>query len=120
MVQLLVMLGLLTAGMHWLIARSLVMRWFWGSVKPGGILDNLLRCPACSGFWLGLLCWGSGVRPLATILPWAPLDAAATGVLGMAITPIFEGAILWGLSVSAVEDGDGSKTDDADGQDDQG
>ena len=103
-IQLLVMLGLLTAGLHWLIARSYVMKWFWGRLSPGGFLDKLVRCPACSGFWLGLLCWSGGIRPLGTIVTMAPIDACATGVLAMAITPIFEGAILWGLAVSAVGD----------------
>lgn len=108
--QLLAILGLLTAGLHWLIARSYIMRWFWGRLSPGGFLDQLVRCPACSGFWLGLLVWSTGVRPLVGIFADGPIlshrviEALATSLVALVLTPIFEGAMLWGLMASAFNE----------------
>jgi len=115
--QLLVMLGLLTAGVHWFVARSHVMEWFWGSLPPGSATAALVDCAACSGYWLGLGVWAAGVRPLSASIPWWPVEALATGVLGLALTPVFEGVILWGLAVTAMES-QVSQDDPPDKQDD--
>ena len=102
--QHLVLLGLLTAGLHWLFARSSVMEWFWGKLTPDGAVANLVDCAACSGFWLALGVWAMGVRPLAGIVTWWPVEGVLTGVLGIALTPVIEGVILWGLAITAIEE----------------
>lgn len=93
----LLVFGILCATLHWFIARSQVMRWFWS--RQRGRVDSLLRCPACSGWWLGLGLWCLGVHPL-TGHWWA---AVLTGALGMWLTPVVESVLLWSLAASAVE-----------------
>jgi hypothetical protein len=91
------LLGLLCASLHWLVARSAAAKPLWS--RAVGKWDELLRCPACSGFWLANGLWTLGVRPLGDGF----LSVFLTGALGAVLTPIFEAAMLWGLAVSAVE-----------------
>jgi len=96
----LVTLGILAASFHWLAARAQVTRGLWGALWLPGFVDSLLRCPACSGFWLGLGLGIVGVRPLETGHWW--LDALAAGLAGMYTTPMFEAVLLWGLDRSKI------------------
>lgn len=93
----LALLGLLSASIHWIIARSAIAKPLWSRAK--GKFGELLRCAGCSGFWIGLGLWWWGVRPVTC---WgAPL---ATGLLGVVLTPVFEAILLWGLEQSAIDD----------------
>jgi hypothetical protein len=94
-------LGVLTATVHWIIARSKIMQWLWGAQWLPNFLDQLLRCPACSGFWLGLGCGWLGIQPLHIGPPW--LAVVAAGLAGIFTTPLTEAALLWGLKYSQVE-----------------
>jgi hypothetical protein len=105
----LIVFGLLTASTHWLIARSEIARPLWSRARGGW--EKLLRCPACSGFWLGLGSHLVGLHPvgpgfIANIL---------TGILGAILTPIFESVLIWGLTNSAIEEepADVSSSEDA-------
>lgn len=94
----LVLLGVLCAATHWLVARSEIARPLWS--RATGWLGKLLACAGCSGFWLGSAAWSLGVRV-------TPLDARHGGlaismILGTFITPVFEGLLLWGLRESAI------------------
>lgn len=91
-------LGLLTASTHWIIARSAVARPFWSRTR--GFFDELIRCPACSGFWLGVLFGIAGLRPFA--FHDRVTSVMATAILATILTPVFESALLWGLSRSAI------------------
>jgi hypothetical protein len=93
----LVFFGLLAAGIHWLIARSSIAKPLWS--RATGLLDELLRCAGCSGWWLGLGLWVAGVRPIEGRIGAFLL----TGVLGAVLTPIVEATVLWGLEATAVE-----------------
>ena len=94
----LVVLGLLTASTHWLIARSEVARPLWS--RATGWIGVLLRCPSCSGWWLGLGFGAMGLRPVGNgFFSWF-----LTGILATILTPIFESILLWGLANSAIED----------------
>ena len=96
----LLLFGILTAAVHWTIARSSVFSWFWRRAK--GPFDSLLRCAACSGFWIGLGLGSLGLDPLST--SWDPwLKIVTSGGLGLWLTPIFEGALLWGLRETSLE-----------------
>jgi hypothetical protein len=95
----LLVLGMLSAAVHWFVARSLVMKWFWSRAR--GWLEKLLVCPACSGWWISLGFGALGVRPV--VATWVWLSVALAGVLGIILTPVFEGLLLWGLAVSAIE-----------------
>lgn len=95
----LLLLAILSAAIHWLMARSDVMRPFWS--RAHGRAARLLECAACSGFWLGLGLWAVGLRPLAG-LPEL-LDALATGLLGLYVTPVAEGVLVWGLEKSVID-----------------
>lgn len=98
---LLVALGLLTASAHWLIARSKIAQPFWS--RATGMFDALLRCAGCSGWWLGLGAGAAGLWPLAT--GWGHIaDTGAAGLFGVILTPVFEGALLWGLGMTAIPD----------------
>lgn len=104
--QQLLLLGLLCASTHWIIARSKVMRWFWSRLR--GWRADLLACPACSGFWLGLVTASIGLRPVTLAIAGAPHAARAAeiitaGVLAVFMTPVCQAVMLWGLSMSAIE-----------------
>lgn len=94
-------LAILTGTLHWVIARAKITQWFWNANWLPGIMHELLECPACSGFWLGLGLGVAGLRPLVTGL-W-PLDLAAAGVAGIIGTPVAQGVLLWGLERTRIE-----------------
>jgi hypothetical protein len=96
----LLVLGLMTAALHWLIARSAISKPLWSRAR--GWRDGLLRCPACSGWWLGLGLGVAGVRPL--VIHDRVASTLASAVLGTILTPIFEAVLLWGLEVSAIDE----------------
>lgn len=92
------LLGLLCAALHWLVARSVIAKPLWS--RATGKWDELLRCPACSGFWIANGLWTLGVRPLGDGF----LTVFLTGALGAILTPVFEATMLWGLERTAVEE----------------
>lgn len=94
----LLVLGLLTASAHWLIARSEVARPFWSHAR--GWFGALLRCPACSGTWLGLGAVLAGLRPVGH----GVVAGFVTVMLATILTPVFESVLLWGLERSAIEE----------------
>lgn len=94
----LVLLGIVCAATHWLVARSEIARPLWS--RAPGLLGRLLSCSGCSGFWLGGIAWTIGIRV-------TPPDARHGGlalamVLGTFVTPVFEGLLMWGLYASAL------------------
>jgi hypothetical protein len=99
----LVLLGLLSASIHWLAARASITKWFWSlgwypirnerSVLTRDFLARLFACAACSGFWIGLGLGFAGVRPIGE--GWRGI--VASGLVGIFVTPVFEGLLLWGL-----------------------
>lgn len=103
--QQLALLGLLTASIHWLVARAAVTRWFWSRVP--GAAGRLLGCAACSGLWLGLAL-GYWVRPIDihalrlhdTARP--VLEVLAAGLTAVVLTPVVEAVLLWGLERTAI------------------
>ena len=98
----LVFLGVLCAGVHWLIARSRIAEPLWSRAR--GVLAELLECAGCSGFWIGLGLGALGLRPLCIVggLAGDPIAAVISGILGVFVTPIFEAVLLWGLERSAI------------------
>jgi hypothetical protein len=93
-------LGILSATIHWSIARAKLTEWIWNAIWLPEALDELLRCPACSGFWIGLGLGLAGLCPLSTGHWW--LDIATAGFAGVFATPIAEGMLLWGLEHSRI------------------
>jgi hypothetical protein len=93
-------LAILCATIHWIIARSQVMEWLWAAPWLPDFISDLLTCPACSGFWLGLGLGAVGFWPLITDYWW--LNIPATGLAGVWCTPIAEGILLWGLEKSKI------------------
>ncbi len=105
--QELVLLGLLSASIHWIIARSLIMRWFWGRTR--GWLAKLLACPACSGWWISIGLGALGLLPVQVSTTFGPntlpnlaLAVLLAGASGTFLTPVFEAVLLWGLAVSGI------------------
>lgn len=104
----LLLLGILCATVHWLFARSYIMKPLWSRAR--GLLAKLLACPACSGAWIGLsLGVLAGVMPVVpppdSLLPfWAqvPIRAACNIFLGMFLTPVFETVLVYALRASAI------------------
>jgi hypothetical protein len=105
----LLLLGLLAAGIHWIVARSKVTKWFWGLdwwPAPGSITSglvkegfaSLLACTACSGFWIGIGLGIAGVQPVGH----GVVGVACSGLLGVVATPVVEGVLLWGLSATKI------------------
>lgn len=97
----LVVLGLLTASTHWLVARSEIARPLWSRAR--GWFGALLRCPACSGWWLGVWLGIIGLRPVMTAR-FPATGIVLGGILAAILTPIFESVLLWGLANSAIEE----------------
>ena len=91
-------LGMLSAAVHWLVARSTIMQWFWSRMR--GSMAKLLACPACSGWWISIGLGWLGIHPV--VAPWVWLSAVLAGLLGIVLTPVFEALLLWGLAVSAI------------------
>jgi len=94
----LVLVGILSAAIHWLVARSYLFEFLWGRAR--GITEKLLNCAACSGFWIGVGLGFAGLRPLVAVDRWAQIVGA--GLLALYLTPIFEGILVWGLTESTV------------------
>lgn len=104
--QQLFILGLLSATIHWIIARASITARFWRLLwLPHGMLreflNELLSCPACSGFWIGIALGLNGLQPIQG--SFYVVCVLATGFASLFLTPIFEGVFLWGLRASAIE-----------------
>jgi len=93
-------LAILCATIHWIAARSQIMEWFWAAPWLPDFINDLLACPACSGFWLGLGLGTVGLWPLTTDYWW--LNIPVAGLVGVWCTPIAEGILLWGLERSKI------------------
>jgi hypothetical protein len=94
-------LAILAATLHWLVARAAITHWFWSWSRLPAFVNELLTCPACSGFWLGLGLGAAGLRPLTTGHAW--LDIAVAGAAGIFGTPVAEAVMLWGLDRSRID-----------------
>ncbi len=94
----LLLLGLLSTSVHWLVARSSIAEPLWSRAR--GRLGDLLRCPACSGWWLGLGLGALGVTPVVSPHRWVAILVA--GLLAIVVTPVFEAVLLFGLQHSAI------------------
>jgi len=105
-IQQLLLLGLFCAALHWLLARAEITRFAWSRAPRW--LDKLLRCPACSGWWLGTaLGWTRWVTPVSVCSDsWLARagESASTGLLAIVLTPVLEALLLWGLERSAVRE----------------
>lgn len=95
------LLGILAAAAHWILARSKITEPLWS--RAPAFLDGLLRCAACSGFWLGLGIGALGVTPVAGA-PNEWTRILISGLSAVFATPIFEGVLLWGLRASSLDD----------------
>ena len=100
------LLGLMSAGLHWLVARSTIARPLWSRAR--GKLAELLACPACSGWWIGIGLWVAGIRPvcfdwMCTAWLHAIACIAVNALLGLVLTPVVEAVLLWGLERSAIQ-----------------
>lgn len=93
-------LGIITATIHWIVARSKIMKWFWNAIWLPKRVNQLLECPACSGFWLGIAVGMLGVTPLTAGSWWFELPAA--GIAGTFATPVLQAVLLWGLKQSEI------------------
>jgi hypothetical protein len=93
-------LAILASALHWLVARAEITKPVWDAIWLPERLDALLKCPACSGFWLGLWLGAAGLRPLVTGHWW--IDVVAAGVAGVWGVPVAEGVMLWGLDRSKI------------------
>jgi hypothetical protein len=106
-VQQLVVLGMLSAAIHWVVARSGIGRPLWS--RAHGWLASLLACAGCSGTWIGLGLAAVGLRPVSiwsaeAASPWwvVVTELCVASLLATFLTPVFEGVLLWGLERSAI------------------
>jgi hypothetical protein len=118
----LVLLALLGTAIHWIVARSQIMKWFWDlrwwprvrivqnkvTVDEGllatplyNFTAGLLACTACAGWWLGLSAGLLRIRPLELGSAW--LDILGSGLAGVVVVPILEGVLIWGLEASHID-----------------
>ena len=94
------LLAVLSATTHWLIARADITKPLWS--RAPGFLDRLLRCPSCSGFWIGGGFGALGVRPVYTGSRWTEILFAA--ILGVLLTPVVQAVHLWALDRTKIEE----------------
>lgn len=93
-------LAILAATIHWLIARAEISKPIWDAIWLPERINQLLRCPACSGFWIGLALGTAGLRPLVTGHWWLDMPVAAlAGAFG---TPVLQAVLLWGLERTKI------------------
>lgn len=109
--MLLVLFVLVTTALYYLFGRAQITQWLWSRYPP--FLDSLARCPACSGWWLGLLV---GVVAAAADqrflgLPWdrVPLvgvwsSVPAIGLCSMVWTAVGFAYMQHALTSTAIED----------------
>jgi hypothetical protein len=93
-------LAVFASALHWLIARAQITKPVWDAIWLPEFIYDLLSCPACSGFWIGLGLGAAGFRPLTTAHAW--LDIVAAGVAAMYGTPVAEAVLVWGLDRSKI------------------
>jgi len=96
LVDYIVGLGIMCAAVHWILARSYIMRWFWSRLR--GWPAKLISCPACSGFWLGAALTPIGFKFFDGTVP----SILANAFFGLVLTPVFEAVVIWGLETSAI------------------
>ena len=117
--QQLALLAVLCTAMHWLLARSAIMKWFWGlrwwpqtrndygETVPSAnnaireFFTDLLACTACAGWWLSLGAGLLGIWPLRLGPAW--INVLGAGLAGVVVVPILEGALIWGLRTTRIE-----------------
>ena len=101
----LILFALLCTAVYYLLARAEITRWFWQPLDGVRGIGALLRCPACSGFWLGI-----AAGHLAPVVDhhdhwWLACLASSIehALLGMVCTAIGWGAMKWALDMGAVQ-----------------
>ena len=113
----LIAFSLICAACYYLLARAEVTRMFWGALD-GTLLGKMLRCPACTGFWIGLCL--SHVIPTnghlhGNVFDWSCLITALRhAAYGMVLT-----AITWALMKVALDYGSAPEPEVPDGQTEQ-
>jgi hypothetical protein len=102
----LLLFALLCTGAYYLLARAEITRWLWQPLDGMRGIGPLLRCPACTGAWLGA--GASFIVPVVghTDHWWLACTASVVehALLGMVCTAIGWGAMKWGLNVGAVSE----------------
>ncbi len=104
----LLILGIFCASIHWIFARSKIMKPLWSRAR--GVLASWLACPACFGMWVGIALGFAGLRPVAwycveEMTFWSSaIEIAQVGLLATFLTPVFEGILVWGLETSAIQE----------------
>lgn len=104
----LLILGIMCASIHWIFARSNIMKPLWSRAR--GVLASWLACAGCFGTWVGVALGFAGLRPVAwyyadELTLWSSaIEIAQTALLATFLTPVFEGILLWGLERSAIEE----------------
>lgn len=98
-----VIFALLCTACYYLLARAEITRWFWQPLDEVRFIGPLLRCPACTGFYLGAVL-GWYVHPVSMSMRWfAPVEfTVQCALLGMVCTAIGWGCMKWGLDRGAV------------------
>lgn len=85
----LLLLWLLSTTFYYLGARAAITRFLWDRYPPH--LASFMDCPACSGFWYGLILGSSFVfagRDLPLDLTTDPLSIFVCGLMSIVLTPI--------------------------------
>ena len=87
---------------YYLIARAEITRWIWQPLDNVKGIGPLLRCPACSGFWLGIVV--GRLHPLFFFDDFWLFSAVKHGLAGIVLTAIGFGCMRWALTQAQVTD----------------
>ena len=77
---------LICVALYYLGSQALITEFLWGRYPPK--LDAFMSCPACTGFWFGLLCSGLGWWLQIPFLSLDPRHFATPLLVGLS-------AIVW-------------------------
>ncbi len=70
-------------------------------VKLPSLAQQMISCPSCFGFWLGVIAGPLGLGPWGTDRPWWSA-AGISGLAAIVLVPIFRGLVALGWAVSGA------------------
>lgn len=86
--QALLLLVILSTGFYYLGSRAVITSWLWSRYPPS--IAAFMDCPACSGFWYGLMIGLLliGIDRVPFDLPVNVITWLALGFVSMVLTPL--------------------------------
>jgi hypothetical protein len=95
--------GLTLVGLVYIVSQSFIFRPIRLLASNLRVLEVLIYCPSCTGFWVGLLLWKLGYYPFHVKI-WL-LEPGCVGCALGALWATYGGIDAWSLDRGAKTDG---------------